>query len=356
MADYYDGTKLLSLKDQDGEKPEIYLCTTNRTAGKTTYFSRLLIKRFIQNHERFGLLYRFNYEVSSVEEKFFGDIKSLFFNAYSMHSAPCCDGHVRKLYLTVDDESEKPDLCDSNCCGYAIPLNSAEHVKKASHMLSSVTSLFMDEFQSEYNNYAAGEIDKFQSIHTSLARGHGKQSKYLPVYMCANNITILNPYYTALGIAERLTPETNYMRGHGWVLEQGYNESAAQAQETSTFNKAFRGSLYNTINTSKCYLYDNSAFVEKISAKNRYVCTIRCDGVDYGVREMVDTGWMYCDDKPDNNHPLKLSATTEDHKPNYTMQLKYGMFIAQLREYFEVGAFRFKNLRCKSAIIKALSF
>ena len=46
---YYDGTKLLSLKDIDGNQPEIYLCTTNRTGGKTTYFSRLLVNRFLKN-------------------------------------------------------------------------------------------------------------------------------------------------------------------------------------------------------------------------------------------------------------------------------------------------------------------
>lgn len=34
---YYDGTKLLSLKDADGNKPEIYLCVGNRTAGKTVF-------------------------------------------------------------------------------------------------------------------------------------------------------------------------------------------------------------------------------------------------------------------------------------------------------------------------------
>ena len=33
---FYDGTKLLSLTDINREKPELYMCTTNRTGGKTT--------------------------------------------------------------------------------------------------------------------------------------------------------------------------------------------------------------------------------------------------------------------------------------------------------------------------------
>ena len=48
---YYDGTKLLSLMDINGNKPEIYICTTNRTGGKTTYFGRLCVNRWKDKHD-----------------------------------------------------------------------------------------------------------------------------------------------------------------------------------------------------------------------------------------------------------------------------------------------------------------
>ena len=48
MNNYYDGTKLLSLKDLDGNTPEIFMVTSNRTAGKTTYFSKLVFNRFLK--------------------------------------------------------------------------------------------------------------------------------------------------------------------------------------------------------------------------------------------------------------------------------------------------------------------
>ena len=34
MPQFYDGTKLLSLNDINGNKREIYICTFNRSAGK----------------------------------------------------------------------------------------------------------------------------------------------------------------------------------------------------------------------------------------------------------------------------------------------------------------------------------
>ena len=63
MGDYYDGTRLLSLMDVNGNKPEIYMCTTNRSGGKTTWYNRYCIKRFINYKEKFMLLFRFNYEL-----------------------------------------------------------------------------------------------------------------------------------------------------------------------------------------------------------------------------------------------------------------------------------------------------
>ena len=78
--EYYDGTKLLSLSDINGDKPELYLCTTNRTGGKTTYFGRYCVNRFIKKGEKFGLIYRYNYELDDCADKFFKDLSNLFHN------------------------------------------------------------------------------------------------------------------------------------------------------------------------------------------------------------------------------------------------------------------------------------
>lgn len=46
-SNYYDGTKLLSLKDINGKTPEVFMCTSNRSAGKTTYFNRLVVNSLL---------------------------------------------------------------------------------------------------------------------------------------------------------------------------------------------------------------------------------------------------------------------------------------------------------------------
>lgn len=341
---YYDGTKLLSMLDINGNKPEIYICTTNRTGGKTTYFARLLVNRFRDCGDKFCLVYRYNYELDDCAEKFFKDIETLFFRGSVMTSKRRAAGIYHELFI------------DDIPCGYAVSLNNSDALKKYSHLFSDVKRMFFDEFQSETNKYCSDEIKKLLSVHTSIARGQGEQIRYVPLYMCANPVSIINPYYVALGISERLKSDTKFLKGDGFVLEQGFVESAAEAQKTSGFNKAFAGNVYTQYSTQGVYLNDSKAFIEKPKGKSRYIATLRCDGNDYGVREFPDIGIVYCDDKADETFKLRLSVTTEDHQVNYVMINSNFFFISTLRNHFEHGCFRFKDLKCKEVVLKAISY
>lgn len=351
-SEYYNGSRLLSMMDINGNKPELYLCTTNRTGGKTTWFGKYVTDEFKKGNGKFGLIYRYNYELDNVADKFFKDIGSLFFPTMGMRAERKANGIFHELYLyNLKDENDKGESC-----GYAISLNSADMIKKYSHHFSDISRMVFDEFQSETNHYCADEVRKLISIHTSIARGQGEQVRYVPVYMLSNPVSIINPYYVELGITERLRDDTKFLRGDGFVLEQGYVESASLAQKESGFNRAFAKNAYIAYSAECVYLNDNKAFIEKPTGPSRYLCTLRYNGTDYAIREYAETGWVYCDDKPDITNKNKLSVTTEDHNVNYVMLRRNELFISNLRYYFEHGCFRFKNLKCKEAVLKALSY
>lgn len=341
---YYDGTKLLSMLDINGNKPEIFLCTTNRTGGKTTYFSRLLVNRFLDKGEKFALLYRFNYELDDCADKFFKDIGNLFFKGKAMTGQRRASGIFHELFL------------DSVSCGYAISLNSCDQLKKYSHLFSDVCRIMFDEFQSETNHYCSDEIRKLLSVHTSIARGNGKQIRYVPIYMLSNPVSIINPYYVEMGISNRLKDDTKFLRGDGYVLEQGFVESASAAQLESGFNRAFARNTYVAYSAECVYLNDSKAFIESPTGNNRYVGTLRYNGNDYGLREFPEQGIIYCDDKPDGTFKFKVTVTTDDHQINYVMLRKNDLFVSNLRYLFERGCFRFKDMKCKDAVLKALSY
>lgn len=344
MGKYYDGTKLLPMLDINGNKPEIYMCTTNRTGGKTTYFGRLCINRFLDKGEKFGLLYRYNYELDDIVDKFYKDLGSLFFPNYTMTSKRRAKGTFQELFL--NDKS----------CGYALSLNNADQIKKYSHLFSDIQRMIFDEFQSETNHYCDNETKKFISIHTSIARGQGEQVRYVPVYMLSNPVSIINPYYVEMGISGRLKDDTKFLRGDGFVLEQGYIESASIEQKNSGFNRAFAKNSYTAYSSECVYLNDNKAFVEKPTGKSKYLCTLRYKGSDFALREYAESGLIYCDDKADSSFLTKISVTTDDHNINYVMLKRNDFFLSNLRYFFEHGCFRFKDMRCKEAVLSALSY
>lgn len=348
MGDFYDGTKLLSMKDINNKTPEIFMVTSNRSGGKTTYFGRLMMNAFLKKGEKFCLLYRYKYELGDCADKFFKDIGGLFFNNYYMKSVPKAKGVYHELYLGNIHDEEDGNL---RCCGYAIAINSANTLKNYSHLLSDVKRMLFDEFQSETNNYCPDEIKKFISIHVSIARGQGQQVRYVPVYMCANPVTLLNPYYTALHISERLHEDTNFLRGDGFVLEQGYNEGASKAQKQSGFNRAFASEKYIAYASQAVYLNDNKAFIEKPKGKSVYTLTFKYNDKEYSLREYSESGIMFCSDVVDSTFPLKISVTTDDHNINYIMLKRNELMITRFRFLFERGAFRFKNLACKEALL-----
>ena len=343
---FYDGSGVLSMMDINGNVPEIYIVTSNRSAGKTTYFNRYVLNKFIKNSEQFLLLYRYNYELDNVANKFFGDIHTLFFKDYEMDYKLHSKGLYATLYLTGG-------ILKHAACGYAVAINQANNIKKLSHIFSEVKTILFDEFQAEYARYCPNEIDKFISIHTSVARGQGSQSRYVKVIMLSNTISTINPYFLALGISKRLKKDTKFLRGDGFVLEQSFNADASKAQKSSTFNKAFSAGYekYLAYNAEGIYL-DNDAFVQKPSGHGKYLATIYVDNRGYSIKAFP--GYLYCDASIDKTHPVKYAANSDSHTEGTIIALPSSNFVTLLRDYYVQGKMRFKDIECKNAVLEFL--
>ena len=343
---YYDGQKLLSMKDINGLTPEIYICTSNRNAGKTTYFNRKMINDFKKKGWKFALIVRYQGDIPDCASAFWKDISCLFFPGDVLTQNERQNGKYAELFL--NDVS----------CGYVIPINKPEKMKKVSNEFSDVKQMLFDEFMLESNMYLKDEPGLLFSIHTSIARGQHEQVRYVPLYMVGNTISILNPYYVQYGISRRLKSDTKFLRGDGFVLEQGFNESASNAQLQSGFSRAMSagGNTKQVAYAAQgVYLNDNLAFIESPKGKSRYIVTMRYEGHDIGIRMYPELGILYADNKADMTFPNRVTVKSEDHNVNYVMLRTNSQLIFSLRWYFDRGCFRFKDLLCKDCILTALS-
>lgn len=314
MNKYYNGTKLLKMKDLNGDVPEIYICTSNRSAGKTTFFNKLLVDNFFKDGKKFLLICRHKYEVDGSADAFFNDIQSLFFPDYCMIQKRGVKDIYDNLYIgKIPGQDEK--FC-GELCGYVLSLTAAEKIKRRSHLLSDVSCILYDEFMSEQNDYLSDETSYLFSIHRSLARGHGEQRKYLPVYLVGNLIDKYNPYYEELGISSRLIDNCNFLRGNGWVLEQGYNAAADIADSNSAFSKAFSDNEYSKM-SKKEYLKSDSYMIQPApGGASLYIATIRFQQSLYAVRLYIDYSIYYISSNPDPSYKGIFAARQYDLSEN----------------------------------------
>ena len=344
---YYDGNKLLNMLDINKNKPEILISNTNRSAGKTTYYTHFMLKRFFKKKEMFAFIVRNKNEIYDYWKGAFSSVSELYYKKYEVMQKNQKDLLFSSIYIREKGTDEWLK------CGYIFQLKNVDALKKFSNLFANVHYVLFDEFQTESNTYLTNEIEHFLSLKTSISRGNGYQSRIVRFILCSNSCSLINPYFVELGISSRLTKKTKYMRGSGWVLERITNESAKQAQQESIFNTAFCHNSYLTYANENVYL-DDDIFVEKMNGKSRYVCTIKSEKAYYCIRYFDDSNVYYVDENVDYDFPIKLVSSKNLHDSDFVLDNNVKSMINCLKVVFEKGLFRFKNLQTKNAVIEML--
>lgn len=341
--EYYNPEKILNMKDLDGETPSIYLITTNRSAGKTTSF----LKKFLHDFNKYGyqvvLVYRYSYELNACAD-IFKDVLTLYPEYGETMKG---FSHAKGLFYEM--------VLDDKTFGYAVALSNPDALKKYSPIFADVEYMLFDEFQSEKGKYLQKEVQLIQSIYLTIARGGGKQSRDVKLFMLGNMVSIMNPYFINFDIHKRLKDNTNFMRGHGWIAEFGFNKSASEAIKKNGFFKAFAKQDYMSYSTEKVYLHDADIFIEKPKGRAKYICTIVHDGTSFGVREYFDEGVLYISHKPDNSCKQVITFKASDHNQQTIMLSHYSYLWKNIRDAFNNGYLRFDDMKAKSAIFDILS-
>lgn len=350
MPNWYSGNKLLSMLDMNGEEPEIFISNSNRSAGKSTFFNKWCVEEFIKGNGKFMLIYRYKNELSDISSKFFNEIGRLFFSGYIMTHISRANGSFMELFL-------RPPEGEPVSCGFAVALSSASKLKLYSHFFTEVKRMIFDEYQVESIGYMTNEIVFFHSLHQTVARGEGFASRYVPVVLIGNQLSTINPYYSAFGITERLQKDTKFLRGRGWVVEQNLNKDVRNIQRRSAFEQAFVNNEYLEKQGGGDYLNDITSFIDKRpEGRFYYQMTIKYMDKYYSVSMFPDSGILYVDNKYDKTFKNLVAVTTDQHDINIVMLRQSDIMIKNYREFFDRGCVRFKNINCKTAFMELVKY
>lgn len=358
MVDFYDCEPLLSMKDKHGEVPAIFIvCSRVRGPGKTFSFTWKLMRDYFDFGHRFVLLSRTQKETGTVADGMFKAMLDVKYPGYSLVEKKRQSGVYSDVYLTwkvYSDEDDDEGTNRSEHCGYVVALNASDSVKKISSHFSDAQAIYFDEFMPEHHDtYLKNEVSKFHSVYKSIARGGGESSRYVPVYMSSNTISVANPYFIQMGLSGKIQPETKRVRGDGWVFQRATNDALVDVHASSPFERAMGG-----LRAGK---YDDNSWVNDSTSgvckpdrwgSNFYVGTLEIDDQSYGFRVYPEVGLLYVSRSVDESFPGIYRA---DSDGDLTAQLLRASDLGWIfKRNINRGTVRFQDQTCKMQAITHL--
>ena len=339
-------TMLLNMKDKNKETPEIFIVTTNRTGGKSYGVSKMLLEDYFEKGEKFALLTRWTKDLGNVANGIMDIAIQDNFPDYELVEEVRMNGVYSQLFLThrvTEKEVSK------ECCGYVLPINGSDNIKKISSVFYDVETLFLDEFQAE--KYCPNEINKFTNLHFSIARGGPNGVRYVKTILASNTLDITNPYFDALGMSSKIQTDTKRYRGEGFVYCNYQNEVVANAQKESAFNRAFSGNKQIQSNIDNSWLNNNWISVGKPDGtwgRGTYIFTIIDDNNKYGVMK-YDNGYWYIGRKIDETCSNVYSMSV-DGTENIEVITRCS-YLPTISNSFKKGLVRFSDVAVKERVL-----
>lgn len=280
--EYYNGASVLN-----ADCP-ISLIWGSRSSGKSFYWKRHCIKKFLNENRQFIYIRRTDEDIKTAAFTFFDDIKVKFPN-YGME-------HISgRFYIGKLDPDN--DLINPQLCGYSFSLNRLHKLKSV--VLDQVDFIFFDEFLPEDNRYLHPNDPEFEptqlmSMYMTVARGINRPIREEVKLVCVSNLsTSYSPYHSYFGISMG-----NKTRGifNGVYAENVVNLNTSNAIRDSKFGAILQSTSYGDFALNNTALADDDRnIIPKVPrqanpwfnlrVRNKwYMCLFDLDGIYFTER------------------------------------------------------------------------
>lgn len=298
--EYYNGTRIV------GSKAWLCFSMGNRSIGKSFYYKRFCIKRFLEKGEKFLYIRRRDVDLKDAMPVWFDDISFKFPN-YSL------DTKKNTIVISkVEDNPEtgEKEIKSSNVCGYYTYLSALSRLK--SMPMEDVTTILFDEFLPDDGRYLKTadpfyEPQLLMSLYMTVARGIGKPIRTNVKIICiANTTSLFNPYFTYFGID--MTGKQNYLKD-GMLVEITYNQKAADEIKATDFGRVLQRTRYGGYALENQSLLDIKSQIHAIPEKARPYCLVYFNKW-YGA--FVDDSGVYWKNTYDETFPHKYKLIDDE--------------------------------------------
>lgn len=351
MVNFYNCESIIHTKDKNGDDPALFFVVSRgRGVGKTYSFAHMLLRRYFDTDAKFVLLCRTKAEVGSVARGILSGVLANEYPGWTVTEKRRGHGTYSDVILerlTHNDDGDEDT--ERQECGYVVPLNAADGIKKVSSVFHDAEHAFFDEFLPESRQtYLPDEPEKFKSVHTSIARGINSPHRHFPVYFTANAVTMDNPYFLAMGLHRQIQHDTKKYRGDGFVYQRYESEEIATLMDESPVSRAMPNLQSSNFRSGAFFLDDHTA-VEKPTEEwgyANYFCTLVHDDKKYGMFYFPEVSRYYLSHKHDPQWKTVYRLTL-DGDANLPV-IKRSHVGAVIRDAIFDGAISYQSNTCKN--------
>ena len=320
---WYNGDKILS------RNKLFNFVIGHRGVGKSYFFKRLAIRKFIKTGKQFVWLRRYKTEVQKARSKWFDDIKSEFPN--------------HKLEIKGNTI-----LVDGKIAGWFLTLSISSSFKSVP--FPNVSLIVFDEFLIDKSTfrYLKDEVFIFLDLYETIAR---KRNDVIAVFI-GNAISFVNPYFLFFGIQQT---GKEFFDLEEVCVQHYENELFIESKKQTRFGKLIRDTEYESYAVENNYVQDSKYFIENRSKTSVFRCAFFYKKKYLGCWLDADKGRIYVSNEYEKQSSHIYTIQCEDHRPNMLM-LKglNSTFGKELKFAFANGCIRFADQTCKTLFLEIL--
>lgn len=336
MADYYDWNKTLSF-DAD-----VTMVVGERGVGKTYGLRLQLVKDHLKHGWNFVEVVRHKNELSGVASCYFDRIVSddMFSGKVFM-----TNNNMAFIADKPDDEKAKPKW---ELIGYFIAMSQAQQLKKRTFY--NVKRIVLDEAildkKDRYHNYLYHEYEILANIVDTVSRERADVDCISPrVYLMANALDILNPYFTHYDVG---VPKRGYSWHAGKTFLLHYAHHGQYAKQKAAQTVAGR-MLANTegglVANDNVFAGVRDDFVMKKTKEAKFSFGIVHEGLSYGVWADWKHGYYFVTSRiPRGTNKPTYTLTLEDNRLNYVAARRAEVSLSTIADLHYAGCMRYESV------------
>lgn len=336
MADYYDWRKTIAY-DAD-----ITMVVGERGVGKTYGLRLQLVRDHINNDYNFVEVVRHKNELSGVANGYFDRITSN-------------DEFPGKVFMTNNNMAfiaDKPDNDDEKpkweLCGYFVAMSQAQQLKKRT--FNKVKRIVFDEAildkRDRYHNYLYHEYEILANIVDTVSRERADVECIHPrVYLLANALDVLNPYFTHYNVG---VPKHGYhwYAGKTFLLHYAKHGEYAKAKASETVaGRMLANTEGGMVANDNKFAGLRDDFVMRKTREAKFSFGIYYDGNAYGVWGDWNNGYYFVTSKiPNNTDKPVYTLTLEDNRLNYVAARRAEIALSTIADLHYTGCMRYESV------------